>query len=106
MAGRLPAGAREVGMARGEGPRRALPVDEAALRRAVGEDERLLLHQVVADLVVDLDVGVEYFLRRLADAVDDQVAVGHRVVGGAVVVGPVALPERLLAVEPRLPAPR
>ena len=50
------------------------------LRRAVGQDERLLLHEVVRDLVVDLARHAEHVLERLLHAAHDDVAVGDGVV--------------------------
>ena len=102
MPRRLPASAHEVGVSRGERARRPLAVDEAALRRPVRQDERLLLHEVVADLVVDLDVGAEDLLGCLADASHDDVPVGDGEVRRRVVVGPVLLAEGLVGAQPRV----
>ena len=97
----FPSGAREIRVTRGERARRTLTVNEAFLRCAIGKSERLFLDQVVADLVERLHVGVEDFLRRLADALYDDVAVRDGKVRGAVVVRPVFLAEGLARAEPR-----
>ena len=86
----------------GNALRGALAMDEAPLRRAVRQDERLLLNEVVADLVVDLDVRAEHLLRRRADPVDDDVPVGDGEVGGRVVVRPVLPAQRLVCAQPRV----
>jgi hypothetical protein len=52
MARLLPDRSLEIRMTRWKGSRRALTVHEATLAGAVGQHERLFLHQVVRDLVV------------------------------------------------------
>ena len=93
--------ADEIGMARRQRARRALAVHEAALRAAVGQHERLLLHEVVRDLVEHFARRGEDVLERLLHAAHDDVPVRDGVVRGRVVMGPVLAPERLVGAQPR-----
>ena len=74
---------------------------EAALRAAVGQHERLLLHEVVRDLVEHLARREEHVLERLLHAAHDHVAIRDGVVRGRVVMRPVLAPERLVGAQPR-----
>ncbi len=74
---------------------------EAALRAAVGQHERLLLHEVVRDLVEHFAGREEHVLERLLHAAHDHVAIRDGVVRSGVVVCPVLAPERLVGAEPR-----
>ena len=104
MSRKLPLGSMKIRMPRRERPRGSLSMNKPLLLRSVRKDQGLLLDEVVADLVVDLDVRPENLLRGLLDTRHNDVTVGYRKVGRGVVVGPVFLAQRFIGVEPgRLP---
>jgi hypothetical protein len=105
VAGVGPRRTHQVGVPGGERARRALPVHVPTARAAVGQEQGLVLDEVVADLEVRRERGAEDRVRRVAEGLDDRPPVGDRVVGGGVVVRPVGLAERLVGVEPGLLAP-